>query len=64
MLNPFERKNGADDNRYERNTAKDGSFYFNLKAANGQVIGKSEIYTTAAAMENSIGSVGKKVPDA
>ncbi len=58
------RKNGADDNRYERNTAKDGSFYFNLKAANGQVIGKSEMYTSAAAMENGIASIGKNAPDA
>lgn len=58
------RTNGADEKNFERNTAKDGSFYFNLKAKNGQVIGKSEMYTTAAAMENGIASVGKNAPDA
>ncbi len=58
------RNNCTDDSCFDRNTAKDGSFYFNLKAKNGQVIGKSEMYTTAAAMENGIASVGKNAPDA
>ena len=58
------RKNGTDDSKFERNEAKNGQFYFNLKAGNGQVIGKSELYTTKAAMENGIASVGKNAPDA
>jgi hypothetical protein len=58
------RTNGVDEKNFDKNTAKDGSFYFNLKAKNGQVIGKSEMYTTAAAMENGIASVGKNAPDA
>ena len=58
------RKNSQEDGRYERNTAKDGSPYFNLKASNGQVIGKSEMYSSATAMENGIASVKKNAPDA
>ena len=43
------KKNAADDKRFERKTAKDGSPYFVLKAANGEPIGKSEMYKTASA---------------
>ena len=58
------KKNAPDDGRFERKTAKDGSPYFNLKAANGQVIGKSEMYSSNDAMENGIASVKKNAPDA
>ena len=58
------RKNSQDDARFERKTAKDGSPYFNLKASNGQVIGNSEMYSTASAMENGVASVKKNAPDA
>jgi uncharacterized protein YegP (UPF0339 family) len=53
------RANASDDGRYERKTAKNGSSFFVLKAANGEVIGKSEMYSSAAAMENGIESVKK-----
>ncbi len=58
------KRNAADDKRFERKTAKDGSPYFVLKARNGETIGKSEMYKTAASMENGIASVGKNAPDA
>lgn len=58
------RTNSQDDGRYERNTAKDGSPYFNLKASNGQVIGTSEMYSGSSAMENGIASVKSNAPDA
>ena len=58
------KTNAADDARFERKEAKDGSPYFNLKATNGQVIGKSEMYSSASAMENGISSVKKNAPDA
>ena len=38
-------------------TAKNGQFYFNLKADNGQVILSSEQYTTKSACNNGISSV-------
>jgi uncharacterized protein len=58
------QKNCADDGNFERNEAKNGQFYFNLKAGNGQTIGKSEMYTTKAAMENGVASVQKNAPEA
>lgn len=58
------KKNAAEDGRYERKEAKDGSPFFNLKASNGQVIGKSEMYSSSSAMENGISSVKKNAPDA
>ena len=51
------RANAADDARYERKTSKDGQCFFVLKAANSQVIGKSELYPVAATMEKGIASV-------
>lgn len=58
------RKNSQTDKRFERKTAKDGSPYFVLKAANGEIIGKSEMYKSTRAMENGIASVVKNAPDA
>ncbi|MEX0313430.1 MAG: YegP family protein [Allomuricauda sp.] len=58
------RRNSQDDERYERRTAKDGSPYFTLSATNGQVVGKSQYYSSFIAMENGILSVKKNAPDA
>ncbi|MEO7674305.1 MAG: YegP family protein [Pyrinomonadaceae bacterium] len=58
------KKNAGDDKRFDRKSAKDGSAYFVMKAANGEPIGKSEMYKTASSMENGIASVGKNAPDA
>ena len=58
------RKNATDDSRYERKTAKDGSHYFVLKAKNGEVIGKSEMYSSTSGMENGIKSVAANAPAA
>lgn len=58
------KKNAGNDGRFERKTAKDGSVYFVLKAANGEPIGKSEMYKTKRSMENGIASVGRNAPEA
>lgn len=58
------RKNSPSDARYGRLTAKDGSHYFNLTAANGEIIGSSEMYTTAAARDKGIESVKTNGPTA
>ncbi len=58
------RKNAADDARYERLEAKNGSPYFNLKAGNNQVVGTSEMYSSTSAMENGISSVKTNGADA
>lgn len=43
--------------RYEKKAAKNGQPFFNLKAANHQIIGTSETYSTEAARDNGIASV-------
>jgi len=51
------KKNAASDDRFERATAKNGEFYFNLKSTNGQVVGTSEMYKAKSSMESGIESV-------
>ena len=58
------KKNAADDARYERRTAADGRFHFNLKAANHQVIGSSQMYESEASRDNGIASVKHHAPEA
>ena len=58
------KKNSQEDTRFERKLAKDGQHYFALTAANSQTIGKSEMYTTKAAMENGVRSVATNAPNA
>jgi uncharacterized protein YegP (UPF0339 family) len=44
---------------FEIKKAKDGEFFFHLKAANGQIILASEMYKEKSSAENSIASVKK-----
>jgi uncharacterized protein len=48
--------------RYEKKSTKDGHPYFNLKAANHQIIGSSEAYSSDAAREKGIASVKANGP--
>lgn len=58
------KKNCTDDNKFERKTAANGKFHFNLKAGNGQIIGSSQMYSSEAGMENGIESVRNNAPEA
>lgn len=58
------KKNSQDDARFERLESKNGKWYFNLKATNGQIIGTSEMYESASSRDNGIESVKKNAPDA
>lgn len=51
------QKNSAEDSRYERLEAKNGKPYFNLKAANYQIIGTSQFYSSEQSREKGIESV-------
>ena len=53
------QKNSPEDGRYDRLEAKNGKPYFNLKAANHQIIGTSQFYSSEAARDNGIESVKK-----
>ena len=58
------KKSAADESNFDRSTSSSNQPYFVLKAANGQVIGTSEMYNSASAMENGIRSVMKNAPEA
>jgi uncharacterized protein len=45
------------DNSFERIDSKNGKHYFNLKAANHQIIGTSQMYESAQSCEKGIESV-------
>ncbi len=58
------QKNAGDDGRFERKKSTKGDPYFVLKAGNGQEIGRSEMYSSTASMDNGIASVAKNAPGA
>ena len=51
------QSNCAQDERYERKTASNGKPFFNLKAANHQIIGASQMYSSEASRDGGIASV-------
>ncbi len=51
------KKNSPRDDRFERHNSQGGKYYFTLKAANNEVIGKSETYSSEEAMEGGIRAV-------
>ena len=57
------KANAPSDSNYERLTARNGQFYFNLKSAqNGQVIGTSETFVSKQGRDNGIESVKRNAP--
>src|SRR4029453_12433724 len=58
------RSNASDDAQFDRRTSTDDKPYFVLKAANGEILGTSEQYSSAAAMENGVQSVMANAPTA
>jgi uncharacterized protein len=49
--------NCGNTDRFEKKTAANGKFMFNLKAANHQVIGTSQMYASEEGRDNGIASV-------
>ncbi len=58
------RINSELDERFKRLTSSNGKPYFNLVAANGEIIGTSEMYESTAARDNGIASVKSNAPQA
>jgi uncharacterized protein YegP (UPF0339 family) len=54
--------NGTLEERYDVRESADGGFYFNLKAANGHIIGTSEVYSTRSNAERARGSIIELLP--
>ncbi|OAL80900.1 hypothetical protein AY606_15000 [Acinetobacter sp. SFB] len=53
------QKNSTEDERFERLEAKNGKPYFNLKAVNYQIIGRSQFYSSEQSRAKGIESVKK-----
>jgi uncharacterized protein YegP (UPF0339 family) len=58
------RANAPYDWNYDRRAASNGEPYFVLKAPNGEIIGRSETYSSKYAMENGISAVKQYGPTA
>src|SRR5262245_50185855 len=58
------KANASADAHYERKTSGGAQPYFVLKAANGEALGRSQMYSSAAAMEKGIESVKANAPTA
>ncbi|MGJ8634372.1 MAG: YegP family protein [Luteolibacter sp.] len=56
------QKHGTDDKYFELKESTSNQPYFNLKASNAQVIGKSQMYSSDAAAKGGIESVKKNAP--
>ncbi len=53
------KKNCGNDARYELKEAKNGKLFFNLKAANGQIVATSAMFPDAAARDAAIAELKK-----
>lgn len=58
------RKNAQREGAFESKISSNDKHYFVLKATNGQVVGQSQMYASAASCQNGIESVQKNAPDA
>lgn len=58
------KKNSEREGAFEMKESSNGKHYFVLKATNGQVVGQSEMYESAAGAKNGVASVQKNAADA
>ena len=58
------KANAPIDAHYTRKMSTSDQPYFDLKAANGETLGRSQMYSSAAAMEKGIASVQENAPTA
>jgi uncharacterized protein YegP (UPF0339 family) len=58
------KQNAPDEQRYERRQNNNGSYTFVLKARNGEIIGRSQRYTSPASRDTGIDSVKEDAPNA
>jgi uncharacterized protein YegP (UPF0339 family) len=55
------QKYGVEVNNFDLQQAKNGEYYFDLLAANGEVVGTSELYTTKSSAVKAIHAVAKVI---
>ncbi|MGV6858744.1 MAG: YegP family protein [bacterium] len=58
------KKNCVEDKRYEMKESKNGKFFFNLKAANGQAVATSMLFASAADRDKAVAELKGSAPAA
>lgn len=58
------KTNAANADNFEIKESTGGKFFFNLLAANKQIIGSSQMYSSKQTCQNGITSVQRTAPDA
>ena len=58
------QKNAGSEERYEKKVATNGKFFFNLKAANSQVIGTSQMFASEAERDAGLAAARASGPTA
>lgn len=58
------RKNSQEANRFNTEVSNSGKPYFTLKARNGEIIGRSQMYASEDSRDNGMESVKTNAPDA
>ena len=58
------KNNAPVDERFERKESANGKFFFNLLAANKQIIGSSQMYASKEGCEKGVASVKNNAPNA
>ena len=58
------RKNAHSTAKFDLFTSKDGQYYFNVRATNGQIIGSSEGYNSLSSRSKGMNSVRQNATDA
>lgn len=58
------KKNGADESNFEVKESSNGKHFFNLLAANKQIIGTSQMYASADGLKKGMHSVMENAPKA
>ena len=58
------RNNCANTEQYEKKQAKNGKHFFNLLAANKQVIASSQMYASTQSLNNGVMAVQRAAPEA
>lgn len=58
------RKNAGDEHKFEFKEARNDQWFFHMIAANGLIIGRSQLYDSKAVMKHAIESVMNGAPEA
>lgn len=58
------KTHAPDDDNYDKHISSNDKYYFNLRAGNDKIIGRSQMYVSILGRNNGIESVKSNAPDA